>query len=180
MFLLNVSFVCQLFSFLLLLPSFFFFSQITCGDDCTGRLWDTYDRYLKNTVDLKKKARSVTISCQPLWAGGEEEEKEEEEEKKNESNNDNKNNKNNKNNKKEKIRHAAFGLFNGEVVVHRVDLTTDGLGKKGNPSVFLNLKDFCRCLTDFSQLYLLHWGFRNFEIKGVWHGSIAARNGFRT
>jgi len=28
-------------------------------------------------------------------------------------------------------------------------------------SVFLNLKDFCRFLTDFSQLYLLHWGFRN-------------------
>ena len=30
----------------------------------------------------------------------------------------------------------------------------------GNCSVFLNLKDFCRCLTDFSQLYLLHWVFR--------------------
>jgi WD40 repeat protein len=125
---------CSLFFFAC--PLFIFFSQITCGDDCTGRLWDTYDRYLKNTVDLKKKARSVTISCQPLWAGGEEEEKEEEE-KKNESNNDNNDNKNNKNNndnknnKKEKIRHAAFGLFNGEVVVHRVDLTTDGLGKKG-------------------------------------------------
>ena len=26
---------------------------------------------------------------------------------------------------------------------------------------FLILKDFCRCLTDFSQLYLLHWVFRN-------------------
>ena len=26
---------------------------------------------------------------------------------------------------------------------------------------FLTLKDFCRFLTDFSQLYLLHWGFRN-------------------
>jgi len=26
-------------------------------------------------------------------------------------------------------------------------------------SVFLNLKDFCRCLTYFSQLYLLHWAF---------------------
>ena len=26
---------------------------------------------------------------------------------------------------------------------------------------FLILKDFCRFLTDFSQLYLLHWGFRN-------------------
>jgi len=163
------------------LALFFFFSQITCGDDCTGRLWDTYDRYLKNTVDLKKKARSVTISCQPLWAGGEEEEKEEKEkEEKKNNNNENNIKNNNKNNKKEKILHAAFGLFNGEVVVHRVDLTTDGLGKKGNPSVFLNLKDFCRCLTDFSQLYLLHWGFRNFEIKGVWHGFIAARNGFRT
>ena len=26
---------------------------------------------------------------------------------------------------------------------------------------FLTLKDFCRFLTDFSQLYLLHWAFRN-------------------
>ena len=25
-------------------------------------------------------------------------------------------------------------------------------------SVFLNMKDFCRFLTDFPQLYLLHWG----------------------
>jgi len=34
-------------------------------------------------------------------------------------------------------------------------------------SVFLNLKDFCRCLTYFSQLYLLHWGFPKLQIACV-------------
>jgi len=32
-----------------------------------------------------------------------------------------------------------------------------GIGRK---TFLLILKDFCRCLTDFSQLYLLHWAFR--------------------
>ena len=32
-------------------------------------------------------------------------------------------------------------------------------------SVFLNLKDFCRCLTDFSQLYLLHWAFPKLQSR---------------
>ena len=31
--------------------------------------------------------------------------------------------------------------------------------RKVNVSVFLVLKDFCRFLTDFAQLYLLHWEF---------------------
>jgi len=32
---------------------------------------------------------------------------------------------------------------------------------EGNSSVFLILKDFCRCVTDFAQLYLLHWEFHS-------------------
>ena len=74
---------------------------ITCGDDSTGRLWDTYDRYLIKDVDLGKKARSVAISFEPLTFGGGEEDL--------------------------PIHHVAFGLFNGEVVIHRGDLTTNGL-----------------------------------------------------
>jgi hypothetical protein len=38
----------------------------------------------------------------------------------------------------------------------------DATGRAGKCSFFLfflNLKDFCRCLTDFSQLYLFYWAF---------------------
>ena len=78
---------------------------ITCGDDKTANLWDSYDRYLKNSVDLKKKARSVAISYKPLWNPGP-----------------------NPGNDGDDIHHAAFGLFNGEVVIHRADLSTIDLG----------------------------------------------------
>ena len=37
-------------------------------------------------------------------------------------------------------------------------------------SVFLSLKDCCRCLTDFAQLYLLHWAFRNYKEAAARHG----------
>ena len=46
-----------------------------------------------------------------------------------------------------------------------------GIGRK---TFLLILKDFCRCLTDFSQLYLLHVG--NFQKVLVWSfGLVAAR-----
>jgi microtubule-associated protein-like 6 len=80
---------------------------ITCGDDKKANLWHIYDRYLINSVDLKKKARSVAISLKPLWSGN-----------------------SNPEAKEENIHHVAFGLFNGQVVVHRDDLSTSELGDK--------------------------------------------------
>ena len=51
----------------------------------------------------------------------------------------------------------------------------------GNPFFcFLNLKDFCRCLTDFSPLYLLHWGFRAGPSDAGTHHHPMLQRQFRT
>jgi hypothetical protein len=51
---------------------------------------------------------------------------------------------------------------NDGLVERCVHYSVDATGRAGKCSFFLfflNLKDFCRCLTDFSQLYLFYWAF---------------------
>ena len=72
---------------------------LTCGDDSTARLWDAYDKFLKAKVRFPKKVRACAFS--PLKMSTEP----------------------TKSSADEMTEcHAAFGLFNGWVVICRDDL----------------------------------------------------------